>query len=144
MALKHFGISQFLTALGIGEIHIIISKDSLSKLSGSLQFYIRNVFLAVNLCYKSSAGRGIKVFKAIPTSVLFSIWYRISIHSALTHFLSHTAMKADSGGFQTMIFFFELERLLSIFYTSIPWWQLNSKTVCQGCKFLLQFLRAET
>lgn len=86
MALKHFGTLQFMAALGIGENQKIISKDSLSKLIGTLQFHISNIALAVNLCYRSSAERAVKVFKSIPTSELFSIQQRISTHSALTHF----------------------------------------------------------
>lgn len=72
MAVNHFGTLQFLAALGIGENKIIISKDSL-KLVESLKFHIRNVSLALNLCYKSSAERTVKVFMSIPTSELFSI-----------------------------------------------------------------------
>lgn len=72
MALNHFGTSQFFVALGIGENKIVISKDSL-KLAGNLEFHIRNASLAVNLCYKSSAERTLKIFKSIPTSELFSI-----------------------------------------------------------------------
>lgn len=46
-----------------------------------------------------------------------------------------------------MIFFYELEKLISIFYTTVPWWQLNSTTVCQCCsviKLLPHFLRTKT
>jgi len=53
MPLKHFSDSQFLAASGIEDNQIIISKDSLNTLIESLQFHIRNVSLAVNLCYES-------------------------------------------------------------------------------------------
>lgn len=112
-----------------------------------MQFHIRNVSLAINysitsplqkeLLRSSSQSLSQSCFPSDTGWALTVLW---PIFSAIQEW------KQILRGFETMNFWGELERLISIFYMTIQRRQLNSTIVCQSCKIiksLQHFLRAK-